>query len=103
MKRLALTSASLLLMSTPGFAADLDGAAYRESEVYVERPAAPVVIERRIVERYYYEPELYGPPPRAYAHYRWSDAWYDGSYGYRRPGYYGRPDYWRHRYRHRDW
>ena len=101
MKRLALTTASLLFLGTPAFSADLDGPVYSERRVYIERQAPPVV-ERRIVEHhhyYYEEPREAYVAPRYYAPYRWSDAYYDGSYGYRSAYYYARPYRW-HQHRH---
>jgi opacity protein-like surface antigen len=109
MQRLALATVSIFLAASPALAADLDGPVYRERESYIERPAPPAVVERRIVERYnYYEPvETYAPPRRVYAPYAWSDRWYDGEYGYnyRRSAYYAGWPFWRHRayYRHRGW
>jgi hypothetical protein len=106
MKRLALSLAGLVLCGVPALAADLDGPpVYREKRVYIERPDPPVVVERRIIEHHYYyhEPEVAYVRPRFYAPYGWSDAWYEGAYGYRRAGYYARAPYSRHRYRHRRW
>jgi FkbM family methyltransferase len=42
---------SLLLLTTPALATDLGGSIYREGEDYVERPAPPVVVEKRVIER----------------------------------------------------
>ncbi len=105
MKRLALSLAGLIVVALPAVAADLDGPVYREKRVYIERPAPPVVVERRIIEHHYYyeEPEIAYAPRRIYAPYAWSDAWYDGAYGYWRPGYYARARSWRHRHRHHRW
>lgn len=70
MKRLALLSMPLLF-STPALSADLDGPAYRERDVVIERDAPPP----RVVEHYhYYVPapvysERVYDEPRIYRHY----------------------------------
>jgi hypothetical protein len=68
MRLLALTAVPFFAFTAPlapSFAADLDGSVYREREVVIERPA-PVVRERIIERKYYYEAEP-APPVRAYA------------------------------------
>src|SRR5262245_57604284 len=68
MRRFALTAVPLIALTAPlapSFAADPDGPVYRERDVVIERPAAPVVRER-IIERNYYEAEP-APPVHAYA------------------------------------
>ena len=74
MKRLALASISVLAplgyLSGSALSADLDGPYYRQSDFIIERPAPPVVVRERIIERYYEAaPTYYAPrayPPEAY-------------------------------------
>lgn len=117
MRRLALFSLPLLIISGPALSADLDGPVYRERDVVIEQPAPRVVERERIVERHYhYQPapvyterRVYTEPryyaPRVYAedayydrprHYRYVDA------GWWRPRhFFPRGHYW-HRH-HRGW
>ena len=57
MKRPALIAISMLAtlgcLTVPAVSADLDGPYYRQSDVIIERPAPPVVVRERIIERYY--------------------------------------------------
>jgi hypothetical protein len=111
MRRLTISSLAFLCLGTPCLAADLDGPAYRERDVYIERP--PVVVEKRIVEHHhYYEPApVYSAPQIYYAPRGYTvDAYYDRPhYGYRHT-YSGRPPdfyfshgrYWRP-HRHHRW
>jgi hypothetical protein len=93
---------------TLSLAADYDEPYYRERDVVVERPAAPVVVEReRIIERRYYAPreEVYVAPsyyaPRYYAPYAYNYPYAYGYPGYR-AAYFARP-YWWHRHYYRGW
>lgn len=86
MRRLALTAVPVLALMAPfapSFAADLDGPVYRERNVVIERPAAPVVRERIIERSYYYEAEP-APPVHAYGPTYYS---YAPAYAYA-PAYY---------------
>jgi hypothetical protein len=57
MGKLLLLAIPLAALTMPATAADLDVTAYRERDVVIERPAPPVVVEKRIiVEHHYYEP-----------------------------------------------
>ena len=78
MKRPALTAISMLTtlgcLTVPAISADLDGPYYRQSDVIIQRPAPPVVVRERIIERYYepapqtyYAPRAYAPEPYYYA------------------------------------
>lgn len=67
MKAMAIIPLSVLFLATPTLAADLDHPGYCERE-YVPAPRAydepeyiapPPVVERRVVERVYVEPEIY--------------------------------------------
>jgi hypothetical protein len=111
MRRFALSAVPFFALAapvTPAGAADLDGPAYRERDVVIERRAPPVVRERIIERNYYYEteptypvqayaPSYYYYAPRAYGGYAYDD-------GYRRYGrrafFVDRPYGW---YHHRHW
>jgi len=84
--RLALTAVPFFALTAPlapSLAADLDGPVYRQRDVVIERPAAPVVRERIIERNYYYEAEP-APPVQAYAPTYYS---YPPAYAYA-PAYY---------------
>jgi hypothetical protein len=90
-------------MCGPSLAADLDGPGYRLRKGYVGSPAPVIVIERRIIVHHYHR---YGPRegyalPVVYAPYRWSDTWYDGTYGAGRSRYYAGRPYRSHRHHRR--
>lgn len=105
MKPLALVPLSLILLANPASAADLDGPAFRERDVVIERPAPSRVVEReRIIEHHYYEPApLYTErrvyvEPREYV-YRPRVYGYAEPYAYAgwRPHYFfPRRDFWHH-------
>jgi hypothetical protein len=77
MRRLALTAVPVFALAAPlapSFAADLDGPVYRERDVVIERPAAPVVRERIIERNYYYYDAEPAPGVHAYAPTYYSHA-----------------------------
>jgi hypothetical protein len=82
MHKLALISVpvvALMGLGQPARAADLDGPpVYRDEGAY-ERPGPPVVIEKRIIEHHYYEPE---PEPEVRAYYFAPPAYYAPGYRY---------------------
>ena len=57
MRRLALFSLPLLILSTPALSADLDGPFYRDRDVVIERPAPRVIERERIVEHHHHHYE----------------------------------------------
>ena len=98
-----LSPFALAGLSMPSLAADLDGPLYRERDVVIERPAAPVVRERVIVRDYYYEPaeptvRAYVPAYSYYAPRVYSGYAYDDGYRWhpRRAYFAGRPHGWHH-------
>ena len=116
MRRLALFSLPLLILSTPALSADLDGPIYRERDVVIERPAPRIIERERIVEHHHHHyeaPRVYNErrvyvEPRYYASRNYDDAYAGRPYRYAHAGwwrprhFFPRDRYW-HRHHHRGW